>query len=80
MVAASNFEKVKRCAEKKAEDQEKVQANALSVYQSMIAERESNRISRNKEHRVNSLAAFRSRKEKYDHEAINGKERDIKDR
>ena len=57
-----------------------MQVNAVSQFQSMIAERESNRISRHKEHRQNSLAAFRSRKEKFDHEALTGKKRDIEDR
>lgn len=66
--------------DKKFEDEERIQSDAVTKYYAMIEEREHIIKSRRKENRQKSMVAFRSRKEKFDTEAVCGAASEIRDR
>lgn len=71
---------MRKGADKKTEDEEKIRYEAVQKYYTMIEQRENLIKSRNKEHRQKSMVAFRTRKDKFDQEAVCGAAADIRDR
>jgi hypothetical protein len=65
--------------EKKAEESSKIQYEANNHYSKMIIDREDMIKSRHQEHRQKSMAAFKSRKEKFDSEQLLGGQKSLKD-
>jgi len=80
VLQAANHQRMCKGADKKTDDEDRIRHDAVHKYYTMIEQREDLIKSRHKEHRQKSMVAFRTRKEKFDHEAVCGAAADIRDR